>query len=30
VFHKIPNSFGEVVRKPGLGGKLPPYLQHEG
>jgi len=23
-FQKIPSSFGAVVRKPGLGGKLPP------
>jgi len=30
-FKKIPNSFGAVVRKPGLGGKLPsPHLQRKG
>jgi len=31
-FKKIPSSFGVLVRKPGLGGKLPPspHLQHEG
>jgi len=31
-FHNIPNSFGAVVKKPGLGGvNYPlPHLQHEG